>query len=202
LSPHTVAKRLAAAGAPLLSVRLRTDEHGQVLARTAKGMSGYWNRPDLSDEAFRDGMFVTGDGREPSDGTLRITDRKKDVIVTGGENVSSIQVESVLYGHPDVVEAAVIGVSHDRWGETVKALVLLREGVALDELALIAPCKERMAASRAPRRSSSATSSRARPRARSRSSACASRTGASGPPRLAPQASRTPPSATICEPVR
>jgi acyl-CoA synthetase (AMP-forming)/AMP-acid ligase II len=90
-------------------------------------------------------MFVTGDGRELSDGTLRITDRKKDVIVTGGENVSSIQVESVLYGHPDVVEAAVIGVSHDRWGETVKALVLLREGVALDALALIAPCKERMA---------------------------------------------------------
>jgi len=150
LSPTERAERLAAAGAPLLGVRLRTDEQGEVLARTAKGMTGYWNKPELSGEAFRDGWFVTGDGGEITDGTLRITDRKKDVIVTGGENVSSVQVEAALYSHPDVLEAAVIGVPHARWGETVKALVVLRPGTTLDEPGLIAHCKERLAGFKCP----------------------------------------------------
>lgn len=150
LPPAMRAGRLAAAGTPLLGVRLRVDEEGEVLARTAKGMSGYWNQPDLSQEAVRGGWFVTGDGGELSEGILRLTDRKKDVIVTGGENVSSLEVESVLYDHPEVIDAAVIGVPHERWGETVKALVILREGATVDERALIAFCKERLAGFKCP----------------------------------------------------
>jgi acyl-CoA synthetase (AMP-forming)/AMP-acid ligase II len=150
LTPQQRAQRLAGAGAPLPGVRLRTDGDGEVLARTAKGMTGYWNQPDLTDAAFRDGWFATGDGGELSDGVLRITDRRKDVIVTGGENVASIQVEAVLHAHPDVVEAAVIGVPHERWGETVKALVVLRDGAQLDEPGLIAFCKEQLAGFKCP----------------------------------------------------
>lgn len=145
VSPAQRAERLAAAGAPLLGVRLDTDESGEILARTAKGMVGYWNQPELAPAPVRDGWYITGDGGEIADGILRVTDRKKDVIVSGGENVSSVQVESVLYAHPDVVDAAVIGVPHERWGETVKALVVLRQDAALDEPGLIAFCRDRLA---------------------------------------------------------
>lgn len=150
LSPAERADRLAAAGAPLLGVRLKTDPHGEVLARTAKAMSGYWKQDDMTDAAFRDDWFATGDGGELTDGVLRITDRKKDVIVTGGENVASVEVESCLHAHPDVVDAAVIGVPHERWGETVKGLVVLRPGATLDEAALIAHCRERLAGFKCP----------------------------------------------------
>jgi acyl-CoA synthetase (AMP-forming)/AMP-acid ligase II len=151
LDPAQRAERLAAAGAPLIGVRLRVDEGGQVLARTAKGMAGYWNKPELSADALQDGWFATGDGGELSaDGILRITDRKKDVIVTGGENVSSLAVEEVLYRHPDVVDAAIIGVPHERWGETVKALVVLRDGATLDEAQIIAFCREHLAGFQCP----------------------------------------------------
>jgi acyl-CoA synthetase (AMP-forming)/AMP-acid ligase II len=139
------AARLTAAGAPLVGVRLRVDAKGELLARTAKQMAGYWRRPDLSDAAFEDGWLATGDGAEIEDGVLRITDRKKDVIVTGGENVSSQQVEACLYEHPDVVDAAVIGVPDERWGETVKALIVLRAGAVLDPDQVIGFCRERLA---------------------------------------------------------
>jgi acyl-CoA synthetase (AMP-forming)/AMP-acid ligase II len=152
LDPSARAQRLAAAGAPLIGVRLRIDDEGQVLARTAKGMTGYRNQPELSAAAMSDdGWFATGDGGELSpDGVLRITDRKKDVIVTGGENVSSLAVEEVLYRHPDVVDAAIIGVPHERWGETPKAIVVLREGVALDEPAIIDFCRQHLAGFQCP----------------------------------------------------
>jgi acyl-CoA synthetase (AMP-forming)/AMP-acid ligase II len=152
LDPAARAQRLAAAGAPLVGVQLRVDDDGQVLARTAKVMAGYWNKPQQTEAAVpADGWIATGDGGELStDGVLRITDRKKDVIVTGGENVSSLAIEEVLYRHPDVVDAAVIGVPHERWGETPKALVVLREGVALDEPAIIAFCRERLAGFQSP----------------------------------------------------
>jgi len=150
LAPAERAERLAAAGAPLLGVRLRVDDEGEVLARAAKAMTGYWEKPSLSEAAFRDGWFATGDGGEFEDGTLRITDRKKDVIVTGGENVSSLQVEAVLLHHPDVTDAAIIGIPHERWGETPKALVVLRDGITLDEPGIIAFCKARLAGFKCP----------------------------------------------------
>jgi acyl-CoA synthetase (AMP-forming)/AMP-acid ligase II len=152
LDPPARAQRLAAAGAPLVGVRLRIDDEGQVLARTAKAMAGYWNKPTQTEAAFPgDGWTATGDGGTLSDdGVLRITDRKKDVIVTGGENVSSLAVEEILFRHPDVVDAAVIGVPHERWGETPKAIVVLREGVSLDEQAIIGFCHEQLAGFQCP----------------------------------------------------
>lgn len=144
--PAERAQLLARAGAPLIGVRLRVDSGGDILARTAKAMSGYWNQPKLSDQAF-DGEWVnTGDGGQiDADGRLRITDRKKDVIVTGGENVSSVEIEACLYEHADVEDVAVIGVPHGRWGETPKALVVLREGATFDPEQLIAFCRQRLA---------------------------------------------------------
>jgi acyl-CoA synthetase (AMP-forming)/AMP-acid ligase II len=152
LDPSARAQRLAAAGAPLVGVRLRIDDEGQVLARTAKAMAGYWNKPTQTEAAFPgDGWTATGDGGTLSDdGVLRITDRKKDVIVTGGENVSSLAVEEILFRHPDVVDAAVIGVPHERWGETPKAIVVLREGVTLDEQTIIGFCHEQLAGFQCP----------------------------------------------------
>jgi fatty-acyl-CoA synthase len=127
-------------------VRLQVDGEGQVLARAAKAMVGYWRQPELSEAAFKHGWFLTGDGgRLEVDGRLRITDRKKDVIVTGGENVSSLEVEACLHQHPDVIDVAVIGIPHERWGETPKALVVLREGSKLETDALIEFCRERLA---------------------------------------------------------
>ena len=145
-TPSGRAAQLARAGPPLLGVRLKVDQDGQVLARTAKAMAGYWRHEALSREAFLDGWFVTGDGGElEEDGRLRVTDRKKDVIVTGGENVSSLEVEACLHEHPDVVDVAVIGIPHERWGETPKALVVLGKGATFDPDALIAFCRERLA---------------------------------------------------------
>jgi fatty-acyl-CoA synthase len=146
ITPEERAVRLARAGAPLVGVRLAVDADGQVLARAAKAMVGYWGQPELSQAAFDEGWFLTGDGGElGEDGRLQITDRKKDVIVTGGENVSSLEVEACLHEHPEVVDVAVIGVPHERWGETPKALVVLREGSTLDPAALIGFCRERLA---------------------------------------------------------
>jgi acyl-CoA synthetase (AMP-forming)/AMP-acid ligase II len=150
LSHGERAERLAAAGAPLLGVGLRIDEEGEVLARAAKQMSGYWNKPEASAAAFRGDWLATGDRGRFDGGVLRIVDRKKDVIVTGGENVSSLEVEAVLHDHPDIVEAAIIGVPHERWGETPKAIVVLRDGVALDEPGIIAFCKQRLAGFKCP----------------------------------------------------
>ena len=145
------AARLVRAGAPALGVRLRTDDEGEVLARSNVILDGYWERPDETDAALRDGWFHTGDGGViGDDGYLSISDRKKDVIITGGENVSSIEVEDVLFSHPAVAEVAVIGVPSERWGETIKALVVLAEGESADEAELIAWCKDKAAGYKAP----------------------------------------------------
>lgn len=148
--PADRAARLAAAGAPLLGVRLRINTEGEVMARTAKAMAGYWNQPALYDAAFDGEWFRTGDGGTLDHGILRITDRKKDVIVTGGENVSSLEVEACLHQHPDVADVAVIAVPHERWGETPKALIVLRDGADRDPGALIAFCRERLAGFQCP----------------------------------------------------
>jgi acyl-CoA synthetase (AMP-forming)/AMP-acid ligase II len=139
------------AGAPAIGVRLRTDDQGEVLARSNVILEGYWARPDETGKALVDGWFHTGDGGTiGDDGYLTISDRKKDVIITGGENVSSIEVEDVLFSHPAVAEVAVIGVPSEKWGETIKALVVLAEGEQADEAELIAWCKDRVAGYKAP----------------------------------------------------
>jgi fatty-acyl-CoA synthase len=147
LSPAERAGKLMRAGTPALGVTLDTDDHGQVLARGNHVLAGYWQQPDATAEALADGWFHTGDGGRIDDqGYLTIVDRKKDVIITGGENVSSIEVEDALHGHPAVAEVAVIGVPDERWGETVKALVVpIPEHADITAEELIAHCRERLA---------------------------------------------------------
>jgi acyl-CoA synthetase (AMP-forming)/AMP-acid ligase II len=134
------------AGVPAVGVRLRVGEDGEVLARSNHVFAGYWEQPDESAQALVDGWFHTGDeGRMEPGGYLVISDRKKDVIISGGENVSSVEVEDCLYQHPAVSEVAVIGVPSERWGETVKALVVPRAGHTVDEVELIRFCRDRLA---------------------------------------------------------
>jgi acyl-CoA synthetase (AMP-forming)/AMP-acid ligase II len=132
-------------------VTLRTDEEGEVLARSNVILEGYWEQPEESAKALADGWFHTGDGGTvDEDGYLTISDRKKDVIITGGENVSSIEVEDALFGHDGVAEVAVIGVPDERWGETIKALVVRSPDSTVTEDELIRHCKERLAGFKAP----------------------------------------------------
>ena len=117
-----------------------------MLARSNVVLEGYWEQPEESARALEGGWFHTGDGGAiDDDHYLSIVDRKKDVIISGGENVSSIEVEDCLFSHPDVAEVAVIGVPHEKWGETVKALVVLAPGAAGDEAALIEHCRSKLA---------------------------------------------------------
>jgi len=124
---------------------MRVDDEGEVLARSNHVFEGYWNQPEETAKAIADGWFHTGDGGFAEGPFIAISDRKKDVIITGGENVSSIEVEDCLYQHPAVAEAAVIGVPDEKWGETIKALVVLRPGVSATEKDLIEHCRSRMA---------------------------------------------------------
>ncbi len=139
------ARALSRAGVPAIGVRMRVDDEGELLARSNHVFEGYWEQPDESAKALVDGWFHTGDGGELDGAYVVISDRKKDVIISGGENVSSIEVEDCLFQHPAVAEAAVIGVPDDRWGETVKALVVRRPGSDdVTEAELIEFCRERM----------------------------------------------------------
>jgi len=151
LEPAERAKRLARAGVPAVGVRMRVDPEGEVLARGNHVFRGYWNQPEESAKALVDGWFHTGDGGYAEGPYIVISDRKKDVIITGGENVSSIEIEDCLFQHPAVAECAVIGVPDEKWGETIKALVVLRPGHAATEAELIGHCRERLAHFKAPR---------------------------------------------------
>ena len=146
LSPSERAAALGRAGAPAVGVRLRIDGSGEVLARSNVVLEGYWDQPEATADAIVDGWFHTGDGGSLDDEHhLTISDRKKDVIISGGENVSSIEVEDALFSHPAVAEVCVIGVPDEKWGETVKALVVLAPGESADEAELIAWCRDRLA---------------------------------------------------------
>ena len=113
---------------------LPPGERGEVCMHSPCNVLGYWNKPDATAEAFRNGWFHTGDvGYLDEDGFLFIVDRIKEIIIRGGENISCIEVEAALYQHPAVSEAAVYGVPDERLGEAVAASVVLREGTSLDE---------------------------------------------------------------------
>jgi acyl-CoA synthetase (AMP-forming)/AMP-acid ligase II len=151
LEPEARAQRLVRAGTPAIGVSLKVDDEGEVLARSNVCLEGYWRQPEESARALADGWFHTGDGGFlDSDGYLVIQDRKKDVIITGGENVSSIEVEDAIFSHPDVAEVAVIGVPDEKWGETIKALVVKAEGSSLTEQELIDYVKSKVARYKAP----------------------------------------------------
>ena len=145
-TPAERAVLLSRAGAPALGVTLATSPDGELLTRTNHVLKSYWDQPEATAEALADGWFHTGDGAVIDEANYAsITDRKKDVIISGGENVSSIEVEDVLFSHPSVAEVAVIGVPDDKWGETIKALVVLAQGETVEEQALIDHCRDQLA---------------------------------------------------------
>jgi acyl-CoA synthetase (AMP-forming)/AMP-acid ligase II len=144
---------LSAAGAPTIGTEMATSPSGEVMARSNTVMDGYWNQPDATDAAIMNGFFHTGDGGSIGDGhVLTISDRKKDVIISGGENVSSIEVEDALFSHPDVTEVAVIGIPDEKWGELVMALVVKTPGSQLTENELIAYCRTKIAVYKCPKK--------------------------------------------------
>jgi len=146
LPPVERARLQSRAGVPAVGVQIRTDAEGEVLARSNHVFAGYWEQPEESAKALADGWFHTGDkGHIEAGDYLVISDRKKDVIISGGENVSSVEVEDCLYQHPAVSEVAVIGIPDAKWGETVKALVVLRSGSAATDAELIEHCRSRLA---------------------------------------------------------
>ncbi len=140
------ATHLVRAGAPAIGVELDTSPDGEVLARSNVVLKSYWAQPEATSVALENGWFHTGDGGDIGDDSyLTISDRKKDIIITGGENVSSIEVEDVLFNHPGVAEVAVIGVPHEKWGETIKALIVRAPDSQVTEAELVEHCRSAMA---------------------------------------------------------
>jgi len=147
------AHRIASCGQPAPGVELRIvcpetgrdlgcDEVGEIVVRSDYLMREYLSRPEQTAEVLKDGWMFSGDaGRIDADGYLYVADRVKDMIVTGGENVYSIEVERALYSHPAVLQAAVIGIPSPEWGEAVHAIILPRDGQTVTEAELIAHCR-------------------------------------------------------------
>jgi acyl-CoA synthetase (AMP-forming)/AMP-acid ligase II len=164
LSPSGRAQQLSRAGAPAIGVVTRISADGEVLARGNVIMDGYWNQPDATAAAIHtvagddshgaEEWFHTGDGGtiDPVDHYLTISDRRKDVIISGGENVSSIEVEDAVFSHPEVAEVAVIGIPDDKWGELVLALVVLTPGSTLSEADIIAHARSKLAGYKCPKK--------------------------------------------------
>jgi long-chain acyl-CoA synthetase len=153
---------LTAAGSPLFGVELQiTDplgnalprgEAGEVCARGGNLMREYWQKPEETEAVLRDGWYRTGDmGFVDEHGLLHLTDRMKDMIVTGGENVYSIEVENAIGSHPAVAEVAVIGIPSDKWGEAVHAIVVLRKGTKATGEDLIAHARKVLAGFKVPK---------------------------------------------------
>jgi long-chain acyl-CoA synthetase len=157
-------RKVGSIGKPIWGVQTRVvdeagrtlppgPEHvGEIVIRGHNIMKGYWNNPEATAEVFRDGWFHTGDlGYADEDGYFYIVDRKKDLVIRGGFNVYPREVEEVLYTHPAIAEAAVVGRADERLGEEVVAYVALKAGAQADEQDVIAFCKDRMAAYKYPR---------------------------------------------------
>jgi acyl-CoA synthetase (AMP-forming)/AMP-acid ligase II len=119
---------------------------GEIAARSNVVFKGYWNNQEATDEAIRDGYFYTGDLATWDEyGNVNIVDRQKDVIISGGENISSAEVEAALHKHPAVMDVAVVGVPSDKWGETPRAIVVKRDGAAVTEEELLAFSRDNLA---------------------------------------------------------
>lgn len=161
LSPADRAAKLSRAGGAAIGVEVRVSPDGEILARGNHIMGGYWNQPEATAEAIHPSSddpngpewFHTGDGGLIDDDCyVTISDRKKDVIISGGENVSSIEVEDAVFSHPAVAEVAVIGVPDEKWGELVTALVVRAPGAEVTEAELIAYTKTKLAGYKCPKR--------------------------------------------------
>ena len=132
--------------------RLRMGEVGEVAAWGPQVMAGYWNQPNETDRVLKDRWLRTGDmGFIDEDGFLHIVDRIKDMIIAGGYNIYPREIEEVLFHHPAVLEASVVGIQSDYRGETVRAFIVLRQGEAATEESIIAFCREELAAYKVPK---------------------------------------------------
>jgi acyl-CoA synthetase (AMP-forming)/AMP-acid ligase II len=154
-------KRLGSAGREVTGVRVRVVDEadrevpagtmGEIVVRGDLVMKGYWNKPEATAETLRGGWLHTGDvGYIDADGYVFITDRKKDMIISGGSNIYPREIEEVICGHPGVFEVAVIGIPDEKWGETVKALVVTRPGQRATEAEIIEHCKHHLASYKKP----------------------------------------------------
>lgn len=153
-------ERIRSCGQPIPGIQVRIvddsgrglphGEVGEVAIRGPNVMQGYWKKAEQTNEVLRDGWYYAGDlGAMDATGHIFLVDRKKDMIISGGENVYSTEVEDVLYTHPAVLEAAVFGVPNEQWGEAVHAIVVARHEVSADEL--IAHCRKSLAGYKVPR---------------------------------------------------
>ncbi|MCG8565084.1 MAG: long-chain-fatty-acid--CoA ligase [Desulfobacterales bacterium] len=151
-------------GLPVVGVEMRVvDAHGkavpwdgesmgEIQVRGDNVMEGYWNLPEETRDAFMDGWFRTGDLANVDDqGYVLIVDRAKDIIISGGENIASVEVENVVYTHPDVLECAVFAVPHEKWGEVPKVALVLKAGARMTEADLIDYCRERLPGFKVPK---------------------------------------------------
>lgn len=153
LSPADRATMLNRAGAPVVGCTMDISADGEVLARGNMIMEGYWEQPEATQTAIPGDFFYTGDGGHIDDANyVTISDRKKDVIISGGENVSSIEVEDAIFQHPDVAEVAVIGIPDEKWGELVTALVVTTPGSSLTEDDVIEWTKKKLAGYKCPKK--------------------------------------------------
>ena len=157
-----MAEKLSSVGRESINVEVRVVDSegkdvtvgaiGEVIAKGANIALGYWKLPEETAEIFKDGWLYTGDmAKVDSEGYVYIVDRKKDMIISGGENISSREVEEVIFHYPAVQEVAVIGVPDEEWGEAVKAVVALSPGSVATEAELIDFCKVRLASYKKPR---------------------------------------------------
>ena len=155
----------AKTGYPMIGVDIRvvddedcdvepdSGEVGEVITRANVVMKGYWRQPEATDAVIVDGWFHTGDmALLDSEGYIEVVDRKKDLIISGGENISSIEVEGLLYKHPAVLEAAVVAAPDERWGEVPYAIVVLKPGASASESELTDFCREQLAHFKCPKR--------------------------------------------------
>jgi acyl-CoA synthetase (AMP-forming)/AMP-acid ligase II len=151
-----------AAGRPVWCVDLRIVDDadrpvkvgviGEIVCQSPLATEGYYKNPEATDASFRDGWFYTGDlGYFDEEGYLFVAGRKKDMVKSGGISIYPLEIESVLYSHPDVLEAAVIGVPDAQWGEAVKAVLVLKPGSSIQGEELIAFCKARLAPYKVPK---------------------------------------------------
>ncbi len=162
LPPPGKEGRRRSAGRPITTAEVRivdaedrelpTGTVGEVVVRGPMVMKGYWNQPELTAETLRGGWMHTGDaGYMDEDGYLYIADRIKDMIISGGENVYSAEVENALYKHPDIAECAVVGIPHEKWGEAVHAVIVLKDGASLTAEDVIAHCRTLIAGYKCPK---------------------------------------------------
>jgi len=160
--PGDMGEKANAAGRPVWCVDLRivdddgkpvsVGDVGEIICQSPLATHGYYKNPEATNASFRDGWFYTGDlGYFDAEGYLFVSGRKKDMVKSGGISIYPLEIESVIYSHPDILEAAVIGVPDPQWGEALKAVIVLKPGATLPGAALLAFCREQLSAYKVPK---------------------------------------------------